>query len=133
MTTFALDLSKAIEKAKGQTEAVIKKAAFSVFQSVIQKSPVDTGRFRANWNISVGNPDLSTSEATDKTGSASIGKVASGIAQYKLADGSIFLTNNLPYAMRLEDGYSGQAPNGMVRLSIVEFNNYLASQAKNVR
>ena len=133
MTTFALDLSKAIEKAKGQTEAVIKKAAFSVFQSVIQKSPVDTGRFRANWNLSVGNPDLSTSEATDKTGSASIGKVASGITQYKLSDGSVFLTNNLPYAMRLEDGYSGQAPNGMVRLSIVEFNNYLASQAKNVR
>lgn len=134
MTAFALDLSKAIEKAKGQTEAVIKKAAFSVFQSVIQKSPVDTGRFRANWNLSVGNPDLSTSEATDKTGSASIGKVASGIAQYKLADGSIFLTNNLPYAMRLENGWSQkQAPNGMVRLSIVEFNNYLASQAKNVR
>jgi len=33
----------------------------------------------------------------------------------------IYLTNNLPYAQRLEEGYSQQAPAGMVALTIQEF------------
>lgn len=53
MTTFALDLSKQIEAAKAKTELVAKKTMIELFNRVIQKSPVDTGRFRANWNCSI--------------------------------------------------------------------------------
>lgn len=121
MTTFALDLSKAIEKAKDQAELVVRKTAFNLFKLVIDKSPVDTGRFRGNWNPSIGSPDLSISDVTDKTGASTESRVSAVIAQYKLSDQSIYLTNNLPYAMRLEEGWSQkQAPNGMVRLSILE-------------
>ena len=65
MTTFALDLSKAIEKAKEQAELIIKKTTIQLFSGVIEKSPVDTGRFRANWNVSFGAFNVTTSEETD--------------------------------------------------------------------
>lgn len=125
MSTFALDLSKAIEKAQQNADQVIKKATFELFRSVIEKSPVDTGRFRANWNVAIGTPDLSTSEETDNSarGEPSVQNMQNVVLNSKFMDQSIFLTNSLPYALRLEEGWSQtQAPNGMVRLSIIEFN-----------
>ena len=121
--TFALDLSKAIEKAKGQTEIVAKKIVLELFSNVIYKSPVLTGRFRANWNCSIGSMDKSTSAATDKEGSGAIGRVRAEVTKYTLDGRSIYLANSLPYAERLENGWSDQAPQGMVRLSIIETNN----------
>jgi hypothetical protein len=123
MTTFALNLAKQIEAAKEQAELVAKKIAIELFSRVIEKSPVDTGRFRANWNCSISSPDLSTSESTDPSGSGAISKATSTVVSYTLNDQSVFLTNNLPYAERLENGWSKQAPNGMVRLSVMEIQN----------
>ena len=121
--TFALDLKKACDKAKGQTELVARKVMLDLFSRVIMKSPVDTGRFRANWNVAYGSPDTSTTEAKDKSGSASVGKMQKQVISAPMG-GSVFLTNSLPYSMRLEyDSWSKQAPAGMVRLSLVEITN----------
>ena len=121
--TFALDLSKAIEKAKDKAELATRKITLELFSNVILKSPVDTGRFRANWNCSIGSVDKSTSAETDKEGAGSIGRVRAEVTKYTLDGRSIYLANSLPYAERLENGWSDQAPQGMVRLSIVEINN----------
>jgi len=121
--SFSVDLSKAIEKAKGRTEIVVKKIALELFSNIVYKSPVLTGRFRANWNCSIGSVDKSTSEATDKEGSGAIGRVRAEVTKYTLDGRSIYLANSLPYAERLENGWSDQAPQGMVRLSIIEINN----------
>lgn len=123
MTTFALDLSKQIEAAKEKTGLAAKRTMIELFNRVIQKSPVDTGRFRANWNCSIGSPNLSTSEATDPSGGAASSRATATVVSYTLNGQSVFLTNSLPYAERLENGWSGQAPNGMVRLSVMEVQN----------
>jgi hypothetical protein len=123
MTTFALNLAKQIEAANDKVESIVKVTMIELFNRVIQKSPVDTGRFRANWNCSIGSPDLSTSQAIDPSGSGAISKATSTVVSYTLNGQSVFLTNNLPYADRLENGWSKQAPNGMVRLSMMEIQN----------
>jgi hypothetical protein len=123
MTTFALNLAKQIEAANDKVESIVKVTMIELFNRVIQKSPVDTGRFRANWNCSIGSPDLSTSQAIDPSGSGAISKATSTVVSYTLNGQSVFLTNNLPYADRLENGWSKQAPNGMVRLSVMEIQN----------
>ena len=125
--TFARDLSKAIEKAKDKAELAARKITIELFSNVILKSPVDTGRFRANWNCSIGSVDKSTSEETDKSGAGSIGRVRAEVTKYTLDGRSIYLANSLPYADRLENGWSDQAPQGMVRLSIIETNNAISN------
>ena len=126
--TFALNLSKAIEKAKDKAELAVRGIAIDLFNDVINTSPVDTGRFRNNWNSSVGKPDLSTTEETDKTGNAAKAKVYSVVMNYKLGEQSLFLCNSLPYAEVLEYGRANgkpgsiQAPHGMVRVSIARMN-----------
>ncbi len=116
--TFALDLAKACEKAKGHTEIMVRKVMLDLFSRVIIKSPVDTGRFRANWNVGYGSPDTATTESTE----SALGKVTKEIVSAELG-GKIDLSTSLPYSVRLENGWSGQAPAGMVRLSLVEITN----------
>jgi len=123
MSSFALDLSKAIEKAKDQQKLVAKKIMLDLFSSVIKKSPVDTGRFRANWNVAYGSPDTTTTDDTDKSGSVAITKVTSKVGAYEFKDGSVWLSNSLPYSVRLENGWSQQAPVGMVRISLIDIQN----------
>lgn len=80
------------------------------------KSPVDTGRFRASWTIGVGQPD-STVAPDVVQGQVAIPEpripaITMGATYYH--------ANSLPYARRLEYGWSKQAPAGMVRLTAAE-------------
>lgn len=130
MSSFALDISKFAKKAEGNLDTVVRKTTLEVFKRVIMRSPVDTGRFRANWIFSQGAPSSNINTSSfDKSGSATVGKVDSALPE-KAAGGVYCLTNNLPYANRLEDGYSGQAPQGMVQLTVIEFEGIARANVK---
>jgi hypothetical protein len=90
---------------------------------VVQRSPVDTGRFRANWQLSVGAPAHGEVEGEFDAGVGGGARVVheQGAALARVAPGQdVYLANNLPYAGALEDGHSGQAPEGMVALTVQE-------------
>jgi hypothetical protein len=92
---------------------VVKRTVKSIAKDVVKNSPVDTGRFKENWNSALNEPDLSI----DKASGAGFIPVANKI---KIGD-KFFFTNNLAYALRLEFGHSDQAPMGMVRLAVAKF------------
>ena len=98
----------------------------------MKKTPVDTGRARNNWLASIGSPRLGTVKYSAKNGAQAIKKATKKIDK---AFGKVYyLSNNLPYIYRLEyEGWSSQAPQGMVRISIIESNNALQKAIKNVR
>ena len=120
---FALELRKLIEKAKVAPELVVRKAALDIHSSVVDMSPVDLGRFKNNWNLASGAPDLSITTDLDPSGSGAKARALAAAAAYK--GGDIFLTNNLPYAIPLEYGHSGQAPQGMVRVTVARWNEHI--------
>jgi hypothetical protein len=103
-------------KAERRLEMAAKKITMDAFSEVIQKSPVDTGRFRGNWQTGIGSKPSGTTDSTDKSGQGAINEAAAKVAGFNLGQ-TIYLVNNLPYAMRLEMGSSKQAPSGMVRLT----------------
>ncbi len=124
--SFTVDLSRLVETAKGKTDLVVKKVMLETFSKVIYKSPVDTGRFRANFVIGYSSPDRTTSLDTDKSGAGTIGRITSEITGAKLDGKSIFLTNSLPYSLILENGRANgkpgsyQSPQGMVKITLME-------------
>lgn len=120
MGQFANDLSAFEAKTSEKLDLAVRKIALELFSRVILKSPVDTGRFRANWQVAIGVLPNGTLELEDKTGQATINAATARTAGVEAGD-IIYLTNNLPYAQRLEGGYSLQAPAGMVSLSVQEF------------
>lgn len=118
--SFELDIARFVEKAKGNIDLVVRKVCLDLFKRVIMKSPVDTGRFRGNWQVAIGSVPAGTLELNDKTGTATIAKVTATTLQME-AGQVITLVNNLIYGPGLEFGRSKQAPNGMVRLTVVEY------------
>ena len=79
------------------------------------------GRFRGNWQVTFNQPAVGETGVIDKEGgkTKSVGNAV--ISAYNETAQSIWMTNNVPYATRLEYGHSKQAPNGMVRITAAEF------------
>lgn len=112
--TFAADVRRFTAKSEKAVDKTVRAITFALFREVIMRTPVDTGRLKGNWQASVGAPATVTLEATDKGGGKTIGSMAAAIGGW---GSTTYLTNNLPYAQRIEfDGWSHtKAPAGMVR------------------
>lgn len=117
---FSVDLARLIQKAQGKAGVAVRKVMLETFSRVVMKSPVDTGRFRANWEAGIGSYRADVHENRDRSGAVTISKIESAISGVRLDGRPVFLTNSLPYSTRLEYGYSGQAPSGMVRTTLAE-------------
>jgi len=112
--SFADDINKFVEKTNAKAEKVCRAVTISVFTDVILKTSVDTGRLRANWQTTVGEPASGVLDRTSKKqkgeeGGASYNEVLKTVQPFAIN----WLTNNLPYAKVREE------EDGMVRSSIV--------------
>lgn len=130
--SFTLDIKNFVEKAKKNPETVARAVSFKLFSSVIKASPVDTGRFRMNWQAAGAVTPSGVIDGVDMSGDKAIGKAAGYV--FNAQDwGEFTLTNNLPYAERLEYGWSNQAPQGFVRVNVARFNTLLEEEAAKVK
>jgi hypothetical protein len=109
---------------KDEAEAMARRVAFAIDRQVVMMSPVDTGRFRANWQVSLNVEAGGTVEHVPGVGGSStaqntqkaldqLGKVTK---DYQLGD-SIYIVNNVVYGPRLNDGHSKQAPKNFVQIA----------------
>lgn len=90
------------------------------------------GRFRANWQYGLGAINHTITNNIDPDGTETIAALVGKVGDTPA--GQIhYLTNSLPYAERLENGYSKQAPNGMVNLTVLEFQPIVEAAAKEVQ
>ena len=78
----------------------INKFLMTCYNNVVALSPVDTGRYRGAHHFSVGTPSYAETGATF---------VRVQVGEYP----TVYLQNNLPYAERIENGWSQQAPSGV--------------------
>ena len=51
---FAADLNKLCERAGEKAALVVRRAALELQSGMIERSPVDTGRFKGNWQCGIG-------------------------------------------------------------------------------
>lgn len=129
---FAADLRTLCDKAGDKAEMVVRSAALDLGGQMIDRSPVDTGRFKNNWVTATGVSDSSASAASDKSGARSNSMLNEKVAGWKPGQ-TIWILNNLPYAKRLEYGWSKQAPGGIVRLSVQNYSVALKKAADAIR
>ena len=107
-----------------------RKIALDTLNKVQKKTPVDSGALRRSWTVAL------NAAPSNYDGS----KIA--IAQARLSD-TIVIATDKPYAPMLEyglypspsktgktqRGYSVQAPQGMIRISVDEINAYYAQHS----
>lgn len=120
---FKADLSNfAKVNVPNATLKVQRAVALQVLNGFILRSPVDTGRFRASWTAQAGSPNpVYAVEGLDTYPSpnANVLLASSGLSRPFMA---LYVNNNLPYALRLEEGHSGQAPAGIVAPTVAGIN-----------
>lgn len=118
---FSLPIDQVIIAARAKfkidSSILLRKIALDLYAEIIRRTPVDTGRARANWNLSINHPDITTTASTGIPSSVNI----SPSLLKNLPD--IYISNGLPYVRELEFGRSDQAPNGFIRLSIQKIKN----------
>jgi hypothetical protein len=95
----------------------VRAIALEAAAGVILSTPVREGRARGNWQVTEGEPAEGVVDDLDKAGTTTLARAAAVIqraARYPI----IWLHNGLPYIRRLEDGWSRQAPHGMVSTTL---------------
>ena len=130
--TFKANFAKSIKDAGDKADLVVRKTALQLQTRMVQRSPVDTGRFKNNWQAGIDSINTDTALDTSLTGEGSIARTISTVESWKSGQ-TINLTNSMPYAQRLENGWSQQAPSGMVALTMVEFNQALADAVASIK
>jgi len=91
-----------------------RKVLLDIDRRVVKRTPVDTGRARGNWLPAAENPDRRTLEVGESRDT----DPASMAIDSKFP--VLYLSNNLPYIEKLENGHSSQVPIGFVKLSVAE-------------
>lgn len=114
-------LSNRIEK---NINTTVRKTAIVASQTVIHATPVDTGRARGNWFVGVGAPIRDESDDTDQSGTNRINANNSKINTRKSRQ-TIFISNNLPYIQKLNEGSSSQAPANFVEQAVQIAANFI--------
>lgn len=126
MGQAANQVRRAMSKTEKRLDAMVRMATLELANHVTLESPVDTGRFRGNWqfgttppltelqgpfNENMPPPDLSGPVAGFEAGQTG------------------YLLNNVPYARTLEYGHSDQAPLGVVRVAVKMWPTFVNSAA----
>lgn len=161
--TFALDLSAFAKKTDAKIEAVTRSIVLGVAKELIERSPVGNpenwlslntfvlldspgkvrygikppkgytgGRFRGSWDYGMNALPASLHRGVDPTGDVSLGRITGKLPKV-LAGAVHYIANNTPYAVRLENGWSRQAPQGMVSLTVIKYQQIVREAAAAVR
>jgi len=123
--------SKRIKEIEDGVEAnattMVRKTVITVASAVALRTPVDTGRARANWRTNIGGPLTAPVASFPEGKKGTTGAAAAGMAiqdatdkmaQYKESGREVYISNNLIYIDPLNRGSSRQAPAGFIEGAI---------------
>lgn len=104
------------EAVKASVYELTRDRALAIFNYAVEHSPVDTGAYRASWTIAEGAPDYFYVGRQLKRGQVMAPPPPPRLSTkfYR----KFFVANGSPYALQLENGWSNQAPLGVLRQAI---------------
>lgn len=122
---FEVDLEKFAKVLDIAPKVVVRRLASDLHSRITKRTPVDTGRARASWDVKNGSASTfipaimigkAAASATEGAGGKDVTGALAGITGLE----PVYVTSALNYTQYLENGSSKQAPAGMVRISLAE-------------
>jgi hypothetical protein len=121
--SFAEDIKKFQSNTERKASQIARKVGVDLHARIVERTPVDTGRLRANNQLAVGHKPTNSVMDKDKTKTGTPTKAVgeAAIGGYTLGD-DIWIANNVEYAAPVEFGAEMgkkmQRPEGFFRASI---------------
>ena len=94
-----------------------KDIANKALKGIIDRSPVKSGHYKKNHQVTIDAENNNEIPGTDPSGSATLLRGRQEIEKIKELGHKITIQNNVPYAKDIEFGTSQQAPGGVYRLA----------------
>ena len=98
---------------------------FEIHAEMVEATPLDLGWARGNFVPQINSPYRENLKDTEPSAgdaatrhAANISKLGAILTSYQLGNGPLFISNNVPYIGRLNDGHSKQAPPGYIPMAI---------------
>lgn len=133
MNTFELQMSNIVNQTIARQNQIVRYVVTGIDEAVVNKSPVDTGRFKANWQLGLDHAPTGTTESVDLDGASTIAANVGNIPA-QAAGHVYYIVNNLDYAQALEDGHSRQSPPGnMVAATVAQYQSFVDEAVRNER
>jgi hypothetical protein len=133
------------DRQKANILDIRREIAFAIFARILYRTPVDSGSARQNWIVTLNAGSLAYNPSAAKGGMV----LADGRKMIYNAKGddTIIIQNNMPYIVKLEyggygpnspsgktvNGFSKQAPRGMVGITMQEFGGIVNEAVEKVR
>lgn len=143
---FRLQLAEINGQIGAQADGFTRKVILDVATALVMRTPVGDpslwqspppkgytgGRARGSWQHGAGSAPTAEVDEIDPSGEASIERIGASVPEKPFGQNH-FVVNGLPYIERLEDGWSSQAPAGMVAVTVVEWQGIVDRAAEAVR
>lgn len=128
------DMFRFVAKGKAKMHAVTKETLLEIGRRLVIRSPVANpllwhpprsryahapGHFKNNWQVGIDTVPTGEIAGSDPTGAASLERL-SHLGRWQLGHVYNFV-NNVRYAQMMENGWSNQAPAGIVGLTRLEY------------
>lgn len=123
---FEGGLEEWLDEVMDEADVLVRAVNLEALRGVVLMTPVDTGRARGNWQV--GPPEPAELDVLDPTGSLALATGSQEIAKAPRF-GLLWISNGLVYIVPLEDGHSGQAPRGMVTVTVERLKAMVRSDA----
>jgi len=142
--SFAEQFSSFTINVESWAEDKCRGLANAVATRIVARTPVgseeqvdDPGQAKGNWQGTIGSPAAGTIDHQDESGAETLAEINSKVQEWKPSTGeSFYITNNISYIPILEyglypnppkrgtgrtvNGFSTQAPSGMVGITVAE-------------
>lgn len=120
MADFLDTINEWIDETETKLDDILQTIVIQVGTSVVTLSPVDTGLFKGNWQLSIGISATSSLLRQDPEGNDVLNDIARKANSFT-AGQVAYIQNHVLYGYDLEYGYSNQAPEGVVRVTAAKF------------
>ena len=122
---FMRSFDEYVNKTQKTADQAMREVGAGIFTGITKAWPVDTARSRGNWQIGIDKQPKNELDTTENPDPRELPKL-DGVE----GDTEIWFVNNVPYAERLEYGWSQQAPSGAVRITLSRFERILQQAAR---
>jgi|TARA_Y100000310_G_scaffold160698_2_gene160513 hypothetical protein len=124
-TRNSSQLNRILRGLEEHVEQVVIRVTLNIHGVLVKATPVDVGWARANWipnlrvawveNLEGVEPKVGGANSKQQQGVASVLSFQLG------ANGPlIYISNNVPYILKLNDGHSRQAPSAFIQKGVKE-------------
>jgi hypothetical protein len=140
LNAFIEELARAGSQVLHAVDRIAKEATNDLAREIViggsysPGTPVASGAARGHWGASIdgnGGPPPFLPSHVDPAGDATLGAIHQSVLGAPLF-AEVGLTNSAPYIENLENGLSGQAPEGMVRLAVAQWEPIATAAAERV-